>query len=341
MSWSSAATFYDQLRALVAAGMPLPRALELAGDAAGGTHRAWAKQWATGCSGGLALAPQLTAAGEAPLATALVAAGEASGRLGELCGEVAGFFRHLVTTRNLIIARLIYPVCLAHVALTAMAIPAVVAGHSPWLLLAGPAALWAVGGGLALAARLASRDLLARLALQPGAAGLTWPLVATNTCTVLHAAVAAGMLHHAALELAAPACGNRVIAARLRTAASGLVTGSVPTMAAALGGAGYSATVVQLVANGGQAGGGPAPGGGRQPRIVPSAQRMDGAHRLRGVLRPDHARRRLHRHCAVERLPGHDQRSRERHRQMTPWRRPCATPARAAIPALFLAIAGS
>jgi type II secretory pathway component PulF len=254
MSWSSAATFYDQLRALVTAGMPLPRALELAGDAAGGPHRAWGRRWAAGCSGGSALAPQLTTVGEAPLAAALVAAGEASGRLGELCGEASGFFRHLVATRNLIIARLVYPVCLAHVALAAMAVPAVVGGHSPLLLLAGPGALWAAGGALALAARLASRDLLARLALQPGAAGLTWPLVGTNTCTVLHAAVAAGMLHHAALELAAPACGNRVIAGRLRTAAAGLISGSVPTMAAALGGAGLSATVVQLVANGEQAG---------------------------------------------------------------------------------------
>lgn len=254
MSWSSAATFYDQLRALVTAGMPLPRALELAGDAAGGVHRAWGRRWAAGCAGGSALAPQLTAVGEGALATALVAAGEASGRLGELCGEASGFFRHLVVTRNLIISRLVYPFCLAHVALAAMAVPAVVGGHSPLLLLAGPAALWAMIGGLALAARLASRDLLARLALTFGAAGLTWPLVATNTCTVLHAAVAAGMLHHAALELAAPACGNRVIAGRLRAAASGLITGTVPTMAAALGGAGYSATVVQLVANGELAG---------------------------------------------------------------------------------------
>ncbi|MBA3939506.1 MAG: hypothetical protein H0X38_18810, partial [Planctomycetes bacterium] len=46
MTWSSAAIFYDQLRSLVAMGMPLPQALGLAGNTSHGRHRALAPAWA-------------------------------------------------------------------------------------------------------------------------------------------------------------------------------------------------------------------------------------------------------------------------------------------------------
>jgi type II secretory pathway component PulF len=255
MTWAGAAAFYDQLRGILVAGLPLRQALELAGNAASGRHRSLAPGWAAGCAAGATLAEQLERHGEPVLATALVRAGEASGRLPEMCGEIAGYYHHAVALRRLMISRLVYPVLLIHVALVAAAVPAVVvAGYSPLLLLVGPAVLWVL---IATAVVIGSRlgpAATARLALLPGLRGLTLPLVAGNACLVLRAALAAGMLMPAALDLAAGACGNRVIATRLRAAAAILVASGQGNLTSALGQAGFPAVVVQLVANGEVAG---------------------------------------------------------------------------------------
>jgi len=105
-------------------------------------------------------------------------------------------------------------------------------------------------GGAALGLRLASRQALARLALAWPLHGLTMPLIAGTSCLVLRAALGAGMLVPAALELAAGACPNRVAAAGLADAAQGVATGAIPTLTAALGACAFPAEVVQLVANG-------------------------------------------------------------------------------------------
>lgn len=255
MSWNSAAVFYDQLRVLLATGMPIVQALELAAGVAPSPHRELGRSWSAGCAAGATLAAQLAQAGEPPLAVAMVRAGEASGRLPELCGEIAGYCRHAIALRTLVIGRLIYPAGLLHVALVAAAVPAVaMRGGSPWLLLAGPATLWAALAAAGIAARSASPTTLARLALLPGVHALTLPLVAGNVCLVLRAALGAGMLMAPALELAADACGNRVYAERLRTAAAGLSAGRLRDLTAALGACGFPAEVVQLVANGEVAG---------------------------------------------------------------------------------------
>lgn len=250
MSWSTTATFFDQLRTLLKAGMPIGQALSLAANSAGSPHRQLGHQWSTGCQQGQPLADQMVAAGEAPLEIALVRAGEASGSLPELCGEIASYYRHLLSLRMMVISRLIYPAMLLHVALVAVAVPSVfMNGHSPLLLLAGPVCLWTVVGGSALMARFASRQALARLALAPGLRGLTWPLVAGNTCLVLRAACGAGLLVPASLDLAASACANRIVAGGLRTAASGVATGRLPSLTAALAECSFPTEVVQLVAN--------------------------------------------------------------------------------------------
>jgi general secretion pathway protein F len=255
MTWSSTAAFYDQLRTLLTAGMPIGQSLALAAGAAGSPHRQLGQQWSAGCSQGQSLSDQLAAAVERGQETALVAAlvraGEASGNLPELCGEIAAYYRHAIAMRTLVIARLVYPVVLLHVALIAAAMPAVFMFHySPLLLLAGPACLWLTVGGAALALRLASAQALARLALVWPLRGLTLPLVAGTCCLVLRAALSAGMLVPAALELAGGACPNRVVAVRLTDAARGVATGSLPSLTAALSACAFPTEVVQLVANG-------------------------------------------------------------------------------------------
>ena len=250
MSWSSTAIFYDQLRTLLNAGMPIGKALALAGASAGSPHRQWGARWSAGCQQGLGLADQLQGVQEAPLVVALVRAGENSGALPELCGEISAYFRHALALRTMVVGRLAYPLILLHVTLVAVAMPAVfMHGGSPLLILAGPLGLWLVVGGMALALRLTSRDVLARMALLPGIRGITDPLVAGNACLVLRASLGAGMLVPAAHDLAAGACANRVIAKRLSTAASGVTTGELPNLTAALAACSFPAEVVQLVEN--------------------------------------------------------------------------------------------
>jgi general secretion pathway protein F len=255
MTWASTANFYDQLRSLLSAGMPIGQALTLAAGAAGDPHRQLGQRWSAGCTQGQSLADQLAAAvergEETALVAALVRAGEASGNLPELCGEIAAYYRHAIAMRSMVIGRLAYPALLLHVALVAAAVPAVFMFHgSSWLLLAGPLCVWLAVGGAALVLRLASAQALSRVALAWPLRGLTQPLVAGTSCLVLRAALGAGMLVPAALELAAKACPNRVVAARLDEAARGVATGTIPSLTAALGGCAFPAEVVQLVANG-------------------------------------------------------------------------------------------
>lgn len=247
MSRATAATFHEQLRTLLDAGMPIARSVELAGEAAGGIHRERSKTWATGCSSGLPLAQQMRASGEDELDVALVEAGELSGRLGEMCLEIAAQHRHVIALRSMAIARLVYPLFLIHAALIVAAFPSVfMRGGSPWLLLAGPAALWTALGVGALAVRVLGREGWSRIALLRGVRYLAWPWIAANTCLAMRAGLSAGMLAPRVLELAAEACGNRVIARRLTTAATAVLNGSLANVTAALRSVGLPGEVVRL-----------------------------------------------------------------------------------------------
>ena len=247
MSRATAATFHEQLRTLLDAGMPIARSVELAGEAAGGVHRERAKTWATGCSAGLPLAQQMRASGEDELDVALIEAGELSGRLGEMCLEIAAQHRHVIALRAMAIARLVYPAVITHVALVAAAVPSVfMRGGSPWLLLAGPVGLWVLIGGGFMGAFLLGRDGWARVALVRGVRYLAWPWIAANACLALRAGLSAGMLAPRALELAADACGNRVIARRLNNAAKAVLSGGLPNVTAALRSVALPDEVVRL-----------------------------------------------------------------------------------------------
>jgi type II secretory pathway component PulF len=149
-----------------------------------------------------------------------------------------------------ILSQLLYPALLLHLASGLLPLPQVLArGWSPWWLAAGPAALWLAAAAVA-AALFAARasGLGARLAFLPGARLLTESWVGANACTVLRAALLAGIRVREALELAADASGNRLVKARLRAAGRELEEGRIGSIAAALAVARLDPVTVQVVA---------------------------------------------------------------------------------------------
>lgn len=255
MSWSQTATFHEQLAVSLSAGLTITQALPLAGDVAGGEVRTQARHWGDGCANGRSLAEQLAAAHQPSFDVALIKAGEKSGRLPELCRELAAQYRHRIELRNLVIGKLVYPVVLMHVALLALGIVLTFwSGWSPWTILALPVVLWLLVGGAWFTFGLIGGAARAGLALSKPLAPLTLPLVAANTATVLRAALSAGMLMPDALELTAGACGNQVLGGRLLSAGNDLRYNRLDSLAGALARAGLPPLVVQHVTSGEKSG---------------------------------------------------------------------------------------
>jgi len=256
MSWTRTALFHEQLGSLLASGLPLPRAVELAGDVAGGTWKARAAAVAGACAAGKSLADSLATHGEGPLAVALVRAGEASGAIPETCHRIAAIHQEWVATRSQIISRLVYPVILLHAALVIPVIPGVFLGTTDALWLGfGPAVLWTLVIAVAVGIRLTTASgLAARLVLTSPLAGLGLPLVTANACTALRATLGAGLRVREAFNLAGAACGNRVMAKRLSQAGLDLEEHRTPDIATALTVCGWNQTLVALIAAG-EAGG--------------------------------------------------------------------------------------
>lgn len=256
MSWASAARFYHQLGMVHHVGISLAQAVEMSGGATFGRHRELAPIWSRGCAAGGQLADQLEASGEPALAVALMRAGEHSGRVTEGARMLAEHFDHLIALRGMIIARSIYPLLVINLGLMVPAIPGAFLGTTPaWKILLGPAILWAVIGAAAVSTRLAGASgLLARIALLPGGRFLAMPMLVSNVCRVLRAALSAGMLVPQALDLAAGGSGNRDMAERLRAAASDVRSGRVPDLTAALNACGFPRDAVNMIENGERSG---------------------------------------------------------------------------------------
>jgi type II secretory pathway component PulF len=251
MTWTSAARFYRQLSLVHKAGISLAQAVGMAGGATNGEHRLRAQAWSQACTQGSQFADQLEASKEEPFAIALIRAGERSGRIPEMATLVAEHYEHRLALRDLILARLIYPVILLHVALVMPAVVLVLAYSWPVAsLLIGPACIWAVAFGVYLAEKTSRRTgLTARMVLQQPLSYLAMPMVIANSCHVLRAGLTAGMLVPDALELAADGCGNREMAARLRAAGEGVRHGRIPNLAAAIGACGFPSTELGLISN--------------------------------------------------------------------------------------------
>ncbi|HEX3131964.1 MAG TPA: type II secretion system F family protein [Planctomycetota bacterium] len=251
MSWAHTATFYEQLAVTLDAGLTVVQAVQLAGDTAGGPFRAHGVAWSTGCAAGRGMAEQLAQTRQPMFDIALVKAGETSGRLPELCRELAANYRHRIALRNLVVSRLIYPVLLIHVTLmTAGVVLAFLCGWGLWIILGLPLALWVLVGGCFAGFRLLGANRQAHLALIGPFAPLTLPLVGANTCTVLRAALSAGLMGPDALELTAGACGNRVLAAQLMEAARDLRHNRLDSITAALARARLPPIVIDHVKTG-------------------------------------------------------------------------------------------
>ncbi|MDA3962368.1 MAG: type II secretion system F family protein [Planctomycetota bacterium] len=236
------------MRSLLKAGMAIDQSCALAGDNAPAPYRQWAKDWAAGCRAGRPLGEQMLESGERGLPTAIITAGERSGRLVELCDEIVAFYDEAIRIRNLIIGRSVYPIFLLHATMMIPVIPLWFLGKcSPWMVLLGPACLW-TGLGLAWLAHVLGRSsgFSARLATRAPLRALVRPLVATISCQVLRAGAAAGMLWPEALRLAAASCGNRVYGARLCRAATGIEREEVPSLTAALTQADFPREVLEL-----------------------------------------------------------------------------------------------
>jgi type II secretory pathway component PulF len=255
MSWSHTATFYEQMAVTLDAGLSIAQAVQLSGNTAGGELRSGGQRWSAGCAAGQSLAEQLQADGQPSFDIALVKAGETSGRLPELCRELASHYRHRMALRTLVLGRLVYPVFLIHVTLLALGVVLVFMSHwSPWIILALPLMLWALVGGAVLLLRLLGPNTRAKLVLSGPFAPLTMPLVAANTCTVLRAALSAGLLMPDALELSAGACGNRIMGERLVSAGNELRYNRIDSLSAALQRCGLPVLVVDHTTTGERSG---------------------------------------------------------------------------------------
>jgi len=255
MSWARTAMFHEQLAVTLNAGLTITQAVQLAGDTAGGEMRAQGRQWSAGCAAGRGLAEQLVTAQQPGFDVALVKAGETSGRLTEMCRELAAHYRHRIALRTLVIGKLVYPVMLIHVTLLALGVVLTfMSGWSPWVILGLPILLWLFVGGAWVALRMLGEATRAKLALSAPFAPLTLPFVAANTCTVLRAALSAGLLMPDALELTAGACGNRLLGKRLADAGSSLRHNRIESLTAALAHAGMPAIVVDLTNSGERSG---------------------------------------------------------------------------------------
>ena len=247
LGWGARARFYRQLGQLLRSGLAMDVALPLAADVADSDYRQRAKGWAAGCAGGRDLAGQL--ADEPPTVVALIRAGERSGRLPEVCERIADLTDQARALRASLLSRLWYPAVLLHAVFIVPALPGLILGTgSSFGFLVGPLILWALVGAVALAARQGVADgLVARAVLSGPLRGLAVPLLADRLCLVVGAAHGAGLLHREALFLGAAACGNRILAERLRAAAEDLEARRLPSLAAALEQAGLDRTTVALI----------------------------------------------------------------------------------------------
>jgi type IV pilus assembly protein PilC len=254
--WHRQARLCESLGSTLDAGLPPHVALGLAADAAGGAVGRRARAAAAAVSTGTPLSTALAASGEDVLLCAVLAAGERSGRLPPLARQLAATFALRARLRDEIIGRLIYPVVLIHVALILLPLPWVVSGALPaWAMLAGPLAVWTLVLGGWLSVRASHRaGLLARLALRHPFRLLCRPALVADAAAVLGAALSAGLLVPDALELAAGACANRELAARLREAAAAVRTARLPDLTAALAACGLEGDELELIRTGERSG---------------------------------------------------------------------------------------
>jgi general secretion pathway protein F len=258
MSWSRTALFFEQLRVLLHAGIPLSESVDQACAHAGGLYAQHAAHWTQHIMRGQPLSDAMAATATNQLSgmvIALVRAGEKSGRLPDMAQEIARYYRHFITLRQGIISRLIYPVLLLHgVLLTGSIILIFMFQWSAWILLCAPLCLWLSVACLYGVWRALSPRFTAACALRAPFASVTMPLFAAQICMMVKAALSAGMLIPDALALSADACSNLLLRERLHAMARGVRHGQVENLTSAFAQVGLPTLVVDLCRSGEKSG---------------------------------------------------------------------------------------
>ena len=250
MSWRATSHFYGQLRSLLKSGMAIDQSLRLAGEHSPPPYKAWSQQWAEGCRNGQSLSELMAASGERAFPTAIIAAGEHSGRMVELCDQIIAFYDNAIAVRRIVIGRSIYPLILLHVCLL---LPLVVLWFwsviPGWAVFSGVFGLWTlIGLGWAVISITRASGLASQLCLRKPLSFLAWPLITSLTCRVLQSAAAAGMLWPDGLRLAAGSCANAEVGKRLRSNADRIDRSEIPDLPAALVACGFQRTAIDLIA---------------------------------------------------------------------------------------------
>ena len=187
MSHARRATFYTQLAGAVQGGLPLGQAVALSAAAAGGRYAQWADTLQTTIEQGTPLSTGLEQCGEMPFAVGMIAAGENSGHLPEICRRIGSDAMHRKRLRSMIIGKSMYPVLLLHVASVLPPGALAIAGVFPgWAPLIGPLLIWTTIACLVYLPKIIGKtDLWARLALRRPLNFLVQPLLTANVCHIL------------------------------------------------------------------------------------------------------------------------------------------------------------
>ncbi|HPA20850.1 MAG TPA: type II secretion system F family protein [Verrucomicrobiae bacterium] len=125
------ADLYEQLAGLLEAGVPISRAVGMLRDRmARGAARSAIGHCSARMSKGETLSAAMLAEPRAweAFESSVVAAGEEAGRLVPLARELGRYWRKMDETRRRILAGLVYPLLILHVAILAGSVPAAVAG---------------------------------------------------------------------------------------------------------------------------------------------------------------------------------------------------------------------
>lgn len=212
------ADIYEQLASLQAAGIAPLRAIESLRDRppgreAGRVLGRWAANLRSGASLGGAL-PVETGKFE-PFESAILSAGEESGRLEPLFRELARYWRRVSETRRCVAAGLVYPLLILNVAIIAGNVPVAIGHGAPVFGIRTASALAflyaLVWCGWELAGTPAAGPLLERLPVV-GRALRSWRLFRFSLCLRLQ--VEAGVRILTALPRAFAAAGGPALAAR-------------------------------------------------------------------------------------------------------------------------------
>ena len=229
------AQFYRELATLVGAGMTLIQALHIVEENTSNPSLRWAvRSVVPGIERGQRLSENMRRFPQAfsPLAVAIVAAGEASGKLEEMLRTLADYAEHDLEVQRMIQRETLYPKILAAAILiiplvTVIVVSLVGTGIVGLGMLAPVAVLAALLGLTGLGVWLVrayerseqGRTLVDRVRLTlPIFGGLAQRIVMSRFCRALAALYAAGVAMPESVKLAADASANLAVAAELRAA---------------------------------------------------------------------------------------------------------------------------